>query len=111
MFKLSNQLPRIGCLSGIYIFDSFISGTGIIMSKDVCNILIDQPINYNKPDDIIISEYLKKYFQISPLQNDKMYYLINDVIHIPDNIDDILYFRIKNNYRTIDIQLFIPVKI
>lgn len=106
MFTLSNQLPKMGCLSGFYIFDSFISGTGIIMSKDVCNILIREQIEYNKPDDIMISENLKKHFKISPLQNDKIYFLINNEINIPDNTDDILYFRIKNNDRTIDIQLF-----
>jgi len=106
MFNLSNKLPITGCLSGIYIFNDFITGTGIIMSKDVCEVLINEPFHYGPGDDVAISNNLKKYFNIFPLKDNLMFYLINDDSNIPDDINNILYFRIKNNDRKLDIALF-----
>lgn len=101
------KLPATGCLSGIYIFNSFISGTGIIMSRDVCDVLVTKPNIQNVPDDVLISNHLKPHFQITKLNDKLMLYLISDADKIPSNIDDILYFRVKNsNNREVDCENF-----
>jgi len=105
LFKYSNQLPRVGCLSGIYMFNHFISGTGIILSRDVSEYLLTFPIGYTS-DDVLISDNLKRKYAVFRLDDSLMYFCINDKINIPDNIDNILYFRIKNNNRDLDIEIF-----
>jgi hypothetical protein len=105
LFKISNQLPSVGCLAGVYMFNHFISGTGIILSRDVCEYLLTFPIGYFS-DDVLISDNLKRKYSIYRLDDSVMYFSICDKINIPDNIDNILYFRIKNNNRVLDIEIF-----
>jgi hypothetical protein len=106
LFNMSVKLPIHGCFTGSYMFHSFISGTGIIMSKDVSTVLSNEK-NNNNPDDVEISWNLQKYFQILPIDETKIYYLIYDNENlIPNDTSNILYFRIKNKDRTIDITLF-----
>lgn len=105
LFKLANQLPRTGCFSGIYMFNHFISGTGIILSRDVCEYLLTFPIGYTS-DDVLISDNLKHKYNIFRLDESLMYYCIQDKIDIPDSVENILYFRIRNNNRSIDIEIF-----
>lgn len=101
------KLPKTECFSGIYIFNSFISGTGIIMSRDVCNVLVTKPYIQNTSDDVLISNHLKRHFQVTKLNDKLIFYLTKDTDKIPSNIDDILYFRVKNsNNREVDCENF-----
>ena len=106
LFTLTNMLPRQKCLSGYLMFNSFISGTGIILSKDTCNYFIHQP-DVSGPDDIGIYQTIIHY--CSPFQIEQyytLYWLIDGTNNIPENMDNILYFRIKNEDRTNDIICF-----
>jgi hypothetical protein len=103
--------PSSQCLSGVLIFNSFVSGTGIIMSHDVCQQLIsNEPHHSDHTDDVFISHKLRRYVPYHPLPESMMYYLTDDPqnVHnvIPENKNDILYFRIKNQNRQRDVELF-----
>ena len=100
--------PSTKCLSGILTFNSFMSGTGIIMSSDMCQLLVEkEPHNCYDCDDVFISHKLAAYAPFHKLDNSMMYYLIGDEKNvIPENKNDILYFRIKNKNRQRDIELF-----
>ena len=83
----------------------------IILSKDVCiNLVNSNPINraYDSYDDCLISDILQSLnYSLQNITEYKLEYLISDKDNIiPDNIDDILYFRIKNADRNIDIEMF-----
>jgi hypothetical protein len=105
--------PPSQCLSGMVTFNSFVSGTGIIMSHDVCHQLIsNEPHNTDDTDDVFISHKLRHYgVPYHPLPESMMYYLTDDPqnVHnvIPENKNDILYFRIKNGQnRQRDVEWF-----
>lgn len=109
--------PSSQCLSGVLIFNSFVSGTGIIMSHDICQILLstqiagcyrcDDPSTCYLCDDRFISHMLINYAPFHRLDPHLMYYLTNDEKNvIPENKNDILYFRIKNQNRQRDVELF-----
>ena len=102
LYKMAATFPTEKCLTGVYICNHFITGTGIIMSNDVCMTLAAQPLNPNiQCDDVFISETLKKIYKIHDLDEKLMCYLVSGENNsIPANIDDILYFRIKNNPQT-----------
>lgn len=59
------KLPKEKCLAGQKC-RSFISGTGIILSHDLVNILINDKnkLNYNNADDVEISHYLHNNYNI-----------------------------------------------
>jgi hypothetical protein len=100
------------CLTGVLTFNQFISGTGIIMSHDMCNILVKEgPYICYEADDVFISLKLMYYAPINALDESMMYYLTDDeqnVHHvIPEDKSNILYFRIKNaQNRQRDVELF-----
>jgi hypothetical protein len=110
--------PSTQCLSGIVIFNSFISGTGIIISSDICQKLLstelagcyrcDDPSTCYLCDDRFISHTLINYAPFHGLHTNMMWYLTNDEKNvIPENKNDILYFRIKNGQnRQRDVELF-----
>jgi len=109
VFKYVNIFdPKV--LTGIRPFNTFVSGTGIILSKYVTNIFIqNENINPSQlHDDVLISNILNNSVKIQGLPDDKMHYLIyHDKNVIPEDISNILYFRIRNNNdRRIDIHLF-----
>ena len=106
-----NYLPRQKMCCGHLPFNTFISGTGIIMSNDVSKKitpLINTRSSYN--DDLYITNLLSncKY----SIQNiEKAGFSIKCLIYdnnnkIPDNTNNILYYRIKNGDRNIDIDMF-----
>jgi len=104
LFKLN--IPLNNCLTGYLMFDRFISGTGIIMSRDVCKYLCCQPY-IDGPDDCVITNQIQNYCSVTPITDFKLGWLIDCKNNIPDNIDDILYFRIRNeDDRTNDIICF-----
>jgi hypothetical protein len=99
-------MPLNKCLTGYLMFNSFISGTGIIISCDVCQFLCSQTY-IGGSDDCVITHQIQNYCGVTPINDFKMGWLIDDKNNIPDNIDDILYFRIRNSgYRTNDIICF-----
>ena len=114
LLNLKEHLNLNNFCGGYIIFNSFISGTGIILSKDVS---INLSINIYETDmneDVFISALLQYLgYNLTDLNNNiknyQMEYLINDIDninHILPKINNSLYFRIKNNDRNIDLQLF-----
>jgi hypothetical protein len=89
-----------------------ISGTGIIMSSDMGDLLVkEEPHHCPDCDDVFISRKLVHYAPMHLLSASMMYYLTDDPqnVHnvIPENKNDILYFRIKNGQnRQRDVELF-----
>jgi hypothetical protein len=114
LLKFKNYLPYQNLCCGHLPFNSFISGTGIIMSTDVSKKitpLMNENISYN--DDIYISNLLTNCkYTIQNIENIEntgftIKYLIynnNDVIS--EDTNNILYYRIKNDDRNIDIDMF-----
>lgn len=111
LLKFKNFLPRQNLCCGHLPFNSFISGTGIIMSSNVSNkitSLIDTT-GYNN-DDVYISRLLINCkYVIQNIENTgfTIKYLIYDNNNaIPEDTNNILYYRIKNGDRNIDIDMF-----
>jgi hypothetical protein len=104
LFSFSESFPKSGA-TGILIFDSFLSGTGIILSKDVASKLSTYP-NQNIHDDVLISSYLKQFTNITPFPDNRMFYLCSDKNNNISSDKEILYYRVKNNDRNIDIIMF-----
>lgn len=107
LFKMATQFPIEKCLTGVLIANNFISGTGIIMSRDVGRTLAMQKHTPKISDDVLISTQLKQFYKIHRIDETAMYYLISEDRNvIPDNKEHILYFRIKNLAAQYDILLF-----
>jgi len=108
LYKMALGFPLHNCLTGVVVSNTFISGTGIIMSKDVCETLAVQPLNQTiQCDDVYISAVLKSKYRFHVMNETAMYFLISgekDNV-IPKNKENILYFRIKNS-GTEDLRLF-----
>lgn len=116
LLTMKSLLPKNDFSGGqvhTFHYHNFISGTGIILSKDVCVKLAEIFIINNIHDDVYISELL---ISLGCSLNDittygyKIFYLIDNdpnlnLNTIPD-LDKVLYFRIKNENREIDLQLF-----
>ena len=111
------RFPATQCLSGMVTFNSFVSGTGIIISRDICQKLVstelagcyrcDDPSTCYLCDDRFISHTLLNYAPFHRLDPHMMCYLTDDEKNvIPENKNDILYFRIKNQNRQRDVELF-----
>lgn len=109
LLRIKKLLPLSNYAGGIIMFNSFISGTGIILSKDVCIKLANTISTNNNYEDVYISRTLQQLgYTLNNLTkiNMNMHFLINDNNTVlPDNFNDILYFRIKNNDRNHDIRL------
>lgn len=103
--------------TGTMMFSSFLSGTGIILSKDVAVKFI-QHVKQNKypsiildnHDDVLISYFLKMFVSITSLPFQRVCFLIDldsyNKIPKESDLSDIFYFRIKTGDRLLDIQLF-----
>ena len=111
LLKFKNYLPRQKMCCGHLPFNTFISGTGIIMSNDVSKkiaSLINTIANYN--DDLYITNLLSKCkYKIQNIENAgfTIKYLVYDNNNvIPQDTNNILYYRIKNSDRNIDIDMF-----
>ena len=111
LLKFKNYLPRQKMCCGHLPFNTFISGTGIIMSYDVSKkiaSLINTTASYN--DDLYITNLLSicKY-KIQNIENAGFtikYIVYNNNNVIPEDTNNILYYRIKNVDRNIDIYMF-----
>jgi|688.fasta_scaffold109539_3 hypothetical protein len=116
LFSLYNNIPRNNLFGGHYIFNSFITGTGIIISKNIVPILLKIDPMSGDNDDVAISHFMKskniRIFHLEKSNHYKMNYQILDEnvtdinsphhknhnleINETTNTDDILYFRIRN---------------
>ena len=111
LLSLKNNLPYTNFCGGYIIFNLFISGTGLILSKDVCiNLSKELVINDTVTEDVYISRVLCDLgYSLHNISQYKLEYLINNTGCISDYIIDIpstLYFRVKNMDRNYDIELF-----
>lgn len=109
LFKINFQNDNLCC--GYLPFNTFISGTGIIMSNDVSKRIAPLiNVNTKHQDDVYISQVLNQSsYSIQNIENTgyKIKILVDGDNVIPDNTNDILYYRIKNiSDRNIDIELF-----
>ena len=124
--SLYDNIPRNNFFGGHVMFDSFISGTGIIISRDLVNKFLE--INKNQyyywfNEDVAISMHMKErnvpLYNIGSLNNYKMNFQTleesldenstqNNILEINDDTytDDILYFRVKNARVERDIYVF-----
>ena len=105
---LKNTLPLFDYCGGFVLWNSFITGTGIILSRDVCiNFLNNTQIEYETTEDVYTSMILKsKKYSLQDIKNYKWYHLTNNETDVPNDIENILYYRIKNPDRNYDIELF-----
>jgi hypothetical protein len=114
---LYNEIPRNNFFGGFVNFNSFITGTGIFISRDMIEKLLKINIlNFCDLDDVSISRHMInngiKMYYFNNMSNYKMNYQIlddnctninsphhkNNILEINNDtyIDDILYFRIRN---------------
>ena len=121
--SLYNSLPKKKCFCGHFIFNSFISGTGILMSHDLIPLFLQIPAtSYTEHDDVAISRFMLSHqmniIRLENLEQFKMNYQIldenvndpnsphhkNHNLKIDDtlNTNNILYFRIKNASMELD---------
>jgi len=117
LFKLLDIKPKQRFAAG-YAFQGFISGTGIIMSRDVGNLVTSTPNSNYIGDDLAISQTIQAHgIHLYDITEYKWGFLIppNDnlppncrYLNITDNdFSDILNFRIKNGGdRSIDAYYF-----
>jgi len=111
LLNLKNFLQPQNLCCGHLPFNSFISGTGIIMSNDVSKkitSIINTTTSIN--DDVYISSLLincgYSIQNIEKIGFTIKYLVYNNNNVIPDDTNNILYYRIKNGDRNIDIDMF-----
>ena len=117
LFKFLDIKPKEKFAAG-YAFQGFISGTGIIMSHDVGNIVVSNPTSSYIGDDLAISQTIQSHgIHLYDITEYKWGFLIPKIDNLPSNcrylniddndFSDILNFRIKNGGdRSIDIHYF-----
>lgn len=104
------RLPKNNYFGGICLWNTFISGSGLVMSRDLGLKISDAYVDTNEiHDDVAISNVVKFTLneKLSPFEDFRIHYLTDqEGNHIPDDLSKILYFRIRNNRdRNIDIEL------
>jgi hypothetical protein len=102
------------------MFSSFLSGTSIVISKEVATEFI-QCVNRNKEisgsilqenhDDVLISHFLKMVVPITSFPENRVCFLLDKVTTLPEDKDvsNVFYFRIKSGERLQDILFFIQL--
>jgi hypothetical protein len=117
LLSLYNEIPRNHFFGGHVMFNSFITGTGIIISRDLIPIFLNINVyNYSDNNDVTISHYMINnnipIYHLEHLPNYKIDWQIlfgtctdvtsphhiNNITVIDENTDtnNILYFRIRN---------------
>jgi hypothetical protein len=115
LFNFLNNIPKEKFAGGFNI-QGFLTGTGIIMSRDVA-ITVYTYKNYSHiSEDLAFSQTIQANgISLFNITDYKWGFLIpkNDILpnncrylDINDNFSDILFFRIKNSDRNIDITYF-----
>ena len=117
LFNLLDSKPKERFAAG-YAFQGFISGTGIIMSRDVGNMVTSTPNSNYIGDDLAISQTIQSHgINLYDITEYKWGFLIPITDNLPsncrylsideNNFSDILNFRIKNGGdRSTDIYYF-----
>ena len=124
LFTLYNNIPKTRFFGGHFIFNSFITGTGIIVSNDLTPLLLKiREIKQTMNEDVAISRFMisnnTPIYHLENLKNYKLNYQIldenetdiNSMHHKNNNLeinentntDDILYFRIRSSKNERDI--------
>jgi hypothetical protein len=121
LLMLYDKLPKYNLFGGHVIFNQFVSGTGIIISKDFTYKLLQD--KYNKCyDDVALSNLASSqnisFYKLNKSTCHKLNYQIEDsncsdinsITHfsknfIPNDIENVLYFRIKTSSHEKDISL------
>jgi hypothetical protein len=100
LYELVEDLDENNIAMGYVLYWDrvFIYGTGIIMSRDLCEKVCECNL-IGEPDDVLLSQHLLRYGPLKHLpDNHQMYRLeSNENSIIPDDISNILYFRIKSS--------------
>jgi hypothetical protein len=115
LIKLLDTKPKERFAGG-YSFQGFISGTGIMMTKDIAH-MVCKNLNGNWiGDDVAISETIRSNgIELYDVVEYKWGFLTPIIDHLPDNcryltieddFSDILYFRLKNQDRNTDVHYF-----
>jgi hypothetical protein len=110
IFNLSNLceylrlLPKENACGG-FNYRTFITGTGIILSKDISKIIVDNFLRYDiykHNEDIIISAVLNKFK--TPYYNPKHFFKWGIIVE-DENIDcsDYEYFLTKGQFKELDL--------
>jgi hypothetical protein len=100
--------------AGGFAFQGFISGTGIIMSRDVGQLVYENPNNGHISDDVAISDTIRiNGINLYDITDYKWGFLIPKIDNLPSNckyleitendFSDILNFRLKNSDRQTDV--------
>lgn len=99
-----NNVPEIYGVVGNYNGINFVSGAGMLLSKENINYILSNKnkINDLLPDDVALSSL----FKINLNEENIRYDFINDTNILPDNINDFYHFRIKNKIRDNDLIIF-----
>ena len=118
LLSLHSEIPKLRCFAGHFIFNSFITGTGIIISHDLTPLLLQSHATSAQPnEDVAISHFMLTHgipvYHLENLEKYKMNYQILDEneknpssphhknynLEINENTytNNILYFRIKNS--------------
>jgi hypothetical protein len=116
LFNLLDSKPKEKFAGG-YSFQGFISGTGIIMSRDVGILVYSNPNSAYIGDDLAISQTIQtNQISLYDVTEYKWGFLIPKNDYLPSNcryldinendFSDILNFRIKNGDRNIDVEYF-----
>jgi len=130
LLSLYSEIPKLGFFGGHFIFNSFITGTGIIISHDLTPLLLQIPATLETMnEDCAISKFMLSHnipvYHLENLEKYKLNYQILDEneknqnsphhifynleINENTNTNNILYFRIKNS--TIQQDLFVAKNI
>jgi hypothetical protein len=106
LFHVINDFQPNQFAGGIFLFNFVISGTGIFLSKDSCIQLIErmnQCFHIYEHDDVLITKLIQEKYPIHNLtENSWIQLYSNENNVIPQNFDNVLYFRIKSPNRTYD---------
>jgi hypothetical protein len=115
LLNLVNNIPKEKFACG-YAFQGFITGTGIIITRDVGVLLYTNQSDRGIHEDVAISMNIQSFgIHLHNITNYKWGFLIPVIdalpsncryLNIDDDFSDILHFRIKNEDRNLDVEYF-----
>lgn len=116
ILNLLETKPTSGYAGG-YNVQGFITGTGIILSPDIVELLCNNTLAIHMHDDVLISHILSNHnIPLNNITEYKWGFMIPRICELAsncrfteineDNYDDILYFRLKNECRQTDVKYF-----
>jgi hypothetical protein len=89
-YSTTNLVTGVAC-------SNFITGTGIILSKNVVEKISLIEDNSHIHDDVLLSNYLNVMYETQRLPSNLMYYLVDGENNVfPTDINNIMYYRIKS---------------